>query len=90
MDVDSDHAGDTPFRPDPKAHLTDRCQDGKSVGPAIRASCKDSGPRCMAIGDGVVEARVRRIQPGVNSGIARIMNSSNSGTVNAMSPCAGL
>ena len=26
----------------------------------------------------------------LNSGIARIMNSSNSGTVNAMSPCAGL
>ena len=26
----------------------------------------------------------------LNSGIARIMNSSNSGTVKAMSPCAGL
>ncbi len=26
----------------------------------------------------------------LNSGIARTMNSSNSGTVNAMSPCAGL
>jgi hypothetical protein len=27
---------------------------------------------------------------GLNSGIARTMNSSNKGTVNAMSPCAGL
>jgi hypothetical protein len=46
----------------------------------------------QAVRKGVGDTEIHAYASGyrLNSGMARTMNSSNSGTVNAMSPCAGL